>query len=91
MKITELVRIRFYWSDNSVKGKALATDKAFVCVYNEQLNNWIYGLDLATKAAGVCTFNVSQFNGKLVQTYIGFISADGKDVTDSLYTGMVSL
>ncbi len=84
-------RLDFKWTDNSGKGKAIATDKAFVAAYNEELNKWKYSLDAAARNAGSCALDTTEFKGKAVHTYIGFISADGKDVTDSLYTGLVNL
>ncbi|WP_394330967.1 DUF6266 family protein, partial [Hydrotalea flava] len=35
--------------------------------------------------------DVSQFSGKTVETWIGFISADGKEIANSLYTGQVAV
>lgn len=84
-------KLDFKWTDNSGKGKALASDKAFVAAYNEELNKWKYSLDAAARRAGSCALDATEFKGKAVHTYIGFISADGKDVTDSLYTGLVNL
>ena len=74
--------LEFAWTDNSGKGIALGTEKAFVEVYNEEKNHWLYALALATRSSGTCTLNANAFSGKAVQTYIGFISADGKDATE---------
>ena len=84
-------KLDFTWTDNSGKGKTLATDKAFVAAYNEELNKWKFSLDAAVRSAGSCSLDATEFKGKGAHTYIGFISADGKDVTDSLYTGLVNL
>jgi hypothetical protein len=34
---------------------------------------------------------MKNFPSKPVQTFIGFISADGKDASDSLYTGLANV
>jgi hypothetical protein len=34
---------------------------------------------------------VAAFSGQQVQTYIGFISADGTDTASSLFTGQVTV
>jgi len=34
---------------------------------------------------------VAAFSGKPVQTYIGFMSADGKRISTSLFTGAVNV
>jgi hypothetical protein len=84
-------KLVFSWTDNSGKGKAKAFDKAFVAVYCEETGDWEDELNLTTRSSGTCSIDVKKFAGKEVQTYIGFITEDGKDVTDSLYTGMIKL
>jgi Family of unknown function (DUF6266) len=84
-------KLEFTWTDNSGQGKALATDKAFAAAYCEEMNGWKYGLDLALRSAGGCTLDLTRFKGKAVQTYLGFISANGKDVADTVFTGLVNV
>lgn len=84
-------KLAFTWTDNSGSGKALATDKAVVAVFCESLNHWIYNQDAAARNAGTATLDVTLFSGKPVQTYIGFISADGRFVTNTVYTGVVNV
>ena len=83
--------LQFTWNDNSGKGNAKATDKAFVAVYSEELGNWDYRLDIATRSQGKCEMIMMNFPNKSVQTFMGFISADGKDASDSLYTGLANV
>jgi Family of unknown function (DUF6266) len=84
-------KLEFSWIDNSGTGKAKATDKAFVAVYNEELNDWEYDLNLSTRGEGICVLDASLLKGKPVHTYLGFITEDGKDVTDTLYAGEINL
>jgi hypothetical protein len=84
-------QITFRWTDNSGTGLALANDKSFIAVFCKELNNWIYGLDLRERSAGSCLFDVGKFSGRLVQVYIGFLSANGNEVSDSLYVGAVQV
>ena len=83
--------LQFTWSDNSGRGKSIGTDKAFVAVYQEEIANWEYQLDIASRNQGKCEILLKHFAGKSVHTFIGFISADGKDASDSLYTGLVKV
>jgi Family of unknown function (DUF6266) len=83
-------KLTFTWTDNSGTGDALATDMAFVAVYNDTLNRWIFKQNIAARNAGTYTLDVTAFSGKPVQTYFGFISADGSSVSDSLFTGQVN-
>jgi hypothetical protein len=81
--------LQFTWSDNSGKGKARDNDKVFVAVFQEELGHWSTELNIATRNQGKCEINISIFSGKPVHGFIGFISADGKDASDSLYLGPV--
>ncbi len=82
--------LHFTWTDNSGKGKAKQTDKVFVAIYQEEIANWEYQLDIATRNLGKCEMVMKNFPGKSGQTFIGFISADGKDASDSVYTGLAN-
>jgi hypothetical protein len=84
-------KLAFTWTDNSGISNALISDLAFVAVYNEELKHWIYVQKAATRNAGTYTLDVTPFSGKPVQTYIGFMSADRKKVSSSLYTGQVNI
>ncbi|HET7003580.1 MAG TPA: DUF6266 family protein [Puia sp.] len=82
--------IMFSWTDNSGSGQARSNDKAFVSIYcPEIVNGWVYGLDLAERSEGRLIFDLANFTGRLVHTYIGFLSANGNEVSDSLYVGSV--
>ena len=83
-------KLSFTWTDNS-NGKTLATDTAFVAAYCADLNRWIYFEQAAPRNAGTYSLDVTAFSGKAVQTYIGFVSADGQTVSNSLFTGQVNV
>ena len=88
----EAGKLVFTWKDNSnAAKKTLISDLAFVAAYSEELNSWIYEPKAATRNAGTFTLDVAEFSGKPVQTYIGFMSADGKKVSTSLFTGAVNV
>jgi hypothetical protein len=84
-------KLAFTWTDNSGIGKARATDKAVVAVFCEELNHWIFNVDTAARNAGTYTLDVLAFSGKPVQSFLGFISADGKFVSNSQYMGVVNV
>ena len=83
-------KLSFTWTDNSDQ-KTLPTDIAFVAAYNVDLNRWIYTEQAAPRNAGTYSLDVTAFSGKTVQTYIGFVSADGQNVSNSLFTGQVNV
>jgi hypothetical protein len=91
-KSAEAGKLIFTWTDNSnADKKMLISDLAFVAAYSEDLNSWIYEPKAATRNAGSFTLDVAEFSGKPVQTYIGFMSADGRKVATSLFTGTVNV
>jgi hypothetical protein len=75
------------WTDNSGAGLARSNDRMFILVYCKEMNEWTYSLNLAGRSAGNCIFDVARFSGRIVQIYTGFLSFNGKDVSDSLYVG----
>ena len=83
--------LKFSWTDNSGKGKAKSTDMALAAVYNEENGQWNYEFNLSARNAGECIMDLGSFKAKTVHSYFGFISADGKEVTDSVYAGPVNL
>jgi Family of unknown function (DUF6266) len=91
MLVSTAGKLSFNWIDNSGKGKAKKTDQTFIAVYCKETSEWQYGLNLAIRSDGTCSFDVKEFIGKEVQTFIGFITNDGKDVTDTLYNGMIEV
>lgn len=84
-------RLRFYWTDNSRLGGGMTNDKLFIAVYCEEIDQWIFMLDTAFRPTGTCTVDLKEFNNMEVHTYLGFISADGKHVSESVYAGVVNV
>jgi hypothetical protein len=84
-------QIGVQWTDNSGAGLTRADDKAFLAVHCPEINQWIYELNLAERSAGSYILNTALFSGRAVQIYMGFISSDGKEVSDSLYVGALQV
>ena len=84
-------KLEFSWTDNSGTGKALATDKVVVAAFCEVLDHWIYDYSGSGRSTGTYVLDVSAFSGKAVQTWLGFISANGKFVANTLFTGAVNV
>jgi hypothetical protein len=79
--------IKFGWGDNSGNAMANADDKSILVVYCRELDQYVYTTTGAARNAGSDSLNVGNFTGKTVETWVGFITADGKDVATSVYTG----
>ena len=59
--------------------------------YCEDTNQCIYTTGRTARSVATEVLDVSAFTGKKVQTYIGFISADGYDIATSAYTGELTI
>lgn len=84
--------ISFSWGDNSGEGSALPDDKVVVTIYNPERDSVIYHTDLATREDESLTLTLPEsFQGSEVETYLFVMSSDEKLVSDSLYTGQVTV
>ncbi len=84
-------QVNFVWTDNSGVGKAAATDKAILAMYCPDRKQCIYTTLGADRSAESDVMSAPSFSGQQVQTYVGFISADGKNIASSIYTGQVTV
>lgn len=78
--------ILFKWENNLIP-KEYATDKAILVAYCEALNKCIFTTMGPPRTARKAQLNVTAFRGRAVHTWLSFITADGKQVADSIYTG----
>lgn len=81
--------VQFNWIDNSGVAMANATDRSVLVAYCPELKRAVYIENGAARNAGTSTLNAGIFTGKTVETWVGFISADGTEVATSVYTGPV--
>jgi hypothetical protein len=59
--------------------------------YCEAINKSIYITGAGRRSALTAELNVAAFIGYEVETYIGFISEDDKNIASSCYTGRVTV
>ncbi|MCS3800859.1 DUF6266 family protein [Niastella sp. OAS944] len=78
--------ILFKW-ENDLIPKDYATDKAVLVAYCEALNKCIFTTMGPPRTARKAQLPVAEFRGRAVHTWLSFITADGKQVADSIYTG----
>ena len=81
--------IIFSWMDNSIHNgvNAKGDDKAILVAYCEVLNKCVYSINSINRQTAVAVLPADQFMGFQVQTWLGFISANGKLISNSTYTG----
>lgn len=88
---TEAGKVTFTWSDNSGTGKAQSGDKALLLVYCIGMKQAIFTTGSALRSAATETLQVTEFSGQEVETWMAFISQDGKDLASSVYTGKLTV
>ncbi|WP_205514460.1 DUF6266 family protein [Longitalea arenae] len=82
--------IKFTWTSNAGVRLAKANDQAILAAYCPELNECNFLIN-STREAGTATLDVSEFSGKVVHTWISFMSANGKLLAPSIYTGEVTV
>lgn len=78
--------ILFKWEDDLIP-EDYATDKAILVAYCEALNKCIFTTMGPPRTACKAKLEVAAFRGQAVHTWLSFITADGRQVADSIYTG----
>ena len=61
----------------------------FVLVYCEPLNHWLYSLDCAERKDCEFKLGLEAFRDEFVHAWMGFISADGKRISNVSYCGEI--
>ncbi|WP_425629401.1 DUF6266 family protein [Cellulophaga lytica] len=86
--LTNAGQVSFGWGDNSAEGNANATDKAMVLVYNPSKKESISILDGADRTVGSQVVTIPDtYAGDTVELFMAFVSADGTQVSNSVYLG----
>lgn len=83
--------IYFNFTDNSNTGSAKATDKIIVVAYCEQLQQAAFSLRAGLRKDCEAILKTRIFKGYAVETWIGFLSNDEINASNSVYTGRVQL
>jgi hypothetical protein len=79
------------WKTGDGINRHLTAGTAFIAAYNEEFSRWIFGQYIIAEGNISCMLDVILFSGKLVQTYIGFISKGSQKISESRYMGMVNI
>jgi hypothetical protein len=82
--------LTWVWTDNN-SSDTLPTDQAILVAYCPAMRQAIFTTNGGNRSDLTADLNLLTFTGKAVETYIGFISADGKSVAVSIFTGEVTV
>jgi hypothetical protein len=84
--------LQITWTmDKDSRLRGLISDLLYVAAYCEDLDRWFFKYNSAHRYEGRCNLDFSEFKGRQVHTYMGFISQNGKKTSDSLYLGRLSI
>ena len=82
--------VAYTWDDNSVELNADATDQAMLLIYNPDKDEAVFITEGAARDVGSQNLTVpDSYSGDTVHAYIGFMSVDGIEISNSLYVGSV--
>lgn len=83
--------IRFTWSTETVARQTNPLDTVIMVAYCPADHLCFFNMTTIPRLTGGATLNVDYFKGKLVHTYIGFISEKGDKASISKYTGQFTV
>ncbi|HVY73630.1 MAG TPA: DUF6266 family protein, partial [Puia sp.] len=90
-------QLKISWTGNVGKGKAKGTDRVYTALYCEEKKIWTEGqIQDASRLQEVLTLEPKSsvdenMAGNTLHVYLGFISADGREVSNSAYVGSVKI
>lgn len=80
------------WDDNTGCGTATQTDKALIVVLNPTRAESVFDAGGNQRVSGTEDVSVpADWVGENVEVFLGFITADGKEVANSVYLGSVTV
>ncbi len=83
--------IFFSFANNSDTGTASENDTIILVAYVEALQQAVYTLHAGFRKNCEAILNATMLQGYAAETWMGFLSNDEHDVSDSFYTGKVQL
>ena len=84
-------KLVFSWGENDKGDRSMSSDQFYVAIYSEKFKQWYFNFKNAERYKKFCRVDATYFSGTRVQVYIGFVSADGKQVSTPLYTGALTV
>ena len=89
--VNEEANIVFSWTDNSGNGTAKPDDLVILVAYFPEIRQGIFSIGSAHRADCNALLKTQVLKGFTTQTYLGFLSSDEKNASNSGYCGRVEL
>ena len=83
-------KLIFNWADGS-HWIEYPDALVYMAAFDPDINNWFFWFGTVRRKAGSAILNIGMAKGKSLHTWIGLVSEDGKVVSNSLYTGLVTV
>ncbi|MBB5440345.1 hypothetical protein HDC92_004046, partial [Pedobacter sp. AK017] len=87
VNVTVANQLNFSWVDDSDPESTNDTDMLTVLAINPTKGNYTKKVNAVPRSAQAYVLPVPGYSGDEVQVYLFFVSADGKQVSDSVYVG----
>jgi hypothetical protein len=81
----------FTWTDNSEMGTAKPSDKVILVAYFPETRQVGFSIGIATRANDTAVLETKMMQGLSAETWIGFLSKDEKNASDSVYCGRIDV
>jgi len=90
--VTTAAKLDFSWVNDAPAGGTGGTDKATVLAYNADKNKFVTLAGAAARSAAAYVLQLPpDWSGDEVYAWIAFVSADGKEVSNSSYIGQFTV
>jgi hypothetical protein len=84
-------KITWSWPPNGGTTGEVGTDQSILVAYSEDLNRSAFTLTGPARSTGTGALTIPAFSGKTVQTWLSFISVDGLEIAESVFTGQLTV
>lgn len=81
----------YTWVNNTGAGKTKDSDQAVLVAYCPEMQQCIYTDEGPARSEEEGQLDLSAFTGKQVQTWVAFISENGKEIATSVFTGALTV
>lgn len=83
--------LSFHWENNAGTGSAAPGDHCLLAVLEPSMNHCSFRKGETTRSSAGASINVKMYRGLQLHCWLAFVSANGKEVSDSVYLGVVDV
>jgi hypothetical protein len=91
VSLFEISNLIFTWVNNPGKGTAKGNDKVILVAYCPHLKQAFFTIGANTRSEGQGVLDVKSFKNHSIKTWLGFLSNDETNASNSSYCGSIEL